>query len=88
MTDKFYNWEEQKNSFRLETKKSLHGLFNAGLRFNPGLISNLNSVLNVYKKQISVNSNNLYNLTYVCSTITVLLKKRNRNAALNLTPGW
>ena len=46
MTDKFYNWEEQKNSFRLEIKKSLNGL-----RFNPGLISNLNSVLNVYKSK-------------------------------------
>ena len=51
MTDKFYNWEEQKNSFRLETKKSLNGLFKAGLKFNPGLISNLNSVLNVYKSK-------------------------------------
>ena len=51
MTDKFYIWEEQKNSFRLETKKSLHGLFKAGLRFNPGLILNLYSVLNVYKSK-------------------------------------
>ena len=48
MTDKFCNWEEQKNSFRLETKEIFARVVQSRVEI---LISNLNSVLNVYKSK-------------------------------------